>query len=529
MTRESLLRYAVLAAGGWLHAAAVAWPLHSLWTYGQNIWYLQVAAMLVLAQQLLSAPTAHVAWRRSWFFASVYLASTFWWLFTAMHTYGGMAAPLAAIAELLLAVLLAVYFALACTLWWQLAGSKALRNAVLFGLLWMAAELARGTWLTGFGWGAGGYAHLDGPLASLAPWLGAYGVGAVAALVAMALVQSGWPRSSGRAPAQGVGRSAWVVLLLALALPSFLPARWATWTRDQGSLSVTVLQGGIAQSEKFERSTGVGQALRWYQQHLLESRSALVVAPETAIPLLPEDLPADYWERLSTGLVTQGRAAIIGIPLGDSHAGYTNSVIALLPGEKQVLRYDKHHLVPFGEFIPPMLRWFTNLMHIPLGDFRRGDLGQSSFALQGQGLAAHICYEDLFGEELATRFGPGLQAPTVFVNVSNLAWFGPSIALDQHLGIARMRALEFQLPMVRATNTGASALIDHRGVVFARLPYTVAGVLEGEVQGRIGMTPFAWWASRWGLWPLWLAVVVGLLWALLSPGRTGAVRRGIGP
>jgi len=186
-------------------------------------------------------------------------------------------------------------------------------------------------------------------------------------------------------------------------------------------------------------------------------------------------------------------------------------------------------LVPFGEFIPPMLRWFTNLMHIPLGDFRRGNLGQSSFALQGQGLAAHICYEDLFGEELATRFGPGLQAPTVLVNVSNLAWFGPSIALDQHLGIARMRTLEFQLPMVRATNTGASALIDHRGVVLARLPYTVAGVLEGEVQGRIGMTPFAWWASRWGLWPLWLAVVAGLLWALLAPGRTGAARRGIGP
>ena len=529
MTGATLLRYAVLAAGGWLHAAAVAWPLHSLWTYGQNIWYLQVAAMLVLAQQLHSAPTARAAWWRSWFFASVYLASTFWWLFTAMHTYGGMAAPLAAAAELLLAVLLAIYFALASVLWWQLAGSHALRNAVLFGLLWMAAELARGTWLTGFGWGAGGYAHLDGPLAPFAPWLGAYGMGALAAMVAMAMAQSRWMRSSGRAQSSALGRSAWAGLLLALALPSLVPARWASWTQDKGSLSVTVLQGGIAQSEKFDSNTGVGQALRWYQQHLLESHSALVVAPETAIPLLPEDLPADYWERLSTGLVTQGRAAIIGIPLGDSSAGYTNSVIALLPGEKQVLRYDKHHLVPFGEFIPPMLRWFTNLMHIPLGDFRRGALGQSSFALQGQGLAAHICYEDLFGEELATRFGAGLQAPTVLVNVSNLAWFGPSIALDQHLGIARMRTLEFQLPMVRATNTGASALIDHRGVVFARLPYTVAGVLEGEVQGRIGTTPFAWWASRWGLWPLWLAVVAGLLWALLAPGRTGAARRGIGP
>ena len=516
---------------GALHAAGVAWPFRFLLDYGQPQWALQLLAMALLAGALLGASSARQAAWRAWVFTTVYLGCTFGWLFTAMHTYGGMPAPLAALAEWLLAGLLALYFALAGALWWRLARRGAFSGALLFGLLWMMAELARGTWLTGFGWGAGGYAHVNGPLAFFAPWLGAYGMAAVAGFIGMALAQA-YLAIMGRRVPGGERPAATAAVCTALGLvlaPAALPAAWNQWTHDTGAFSVTLLQGGIAQDQKFEQSSGVPQALQWYETQLLSASSDVVIAPETAVPLLPQELPEGYWDRLSSGLRSQGHAAIFGIPLGDSKNGYTNSVIGFMPSQAKIQRYDKHHLVPFGEFIPPLFRWFTNLMHIPLGDFNRGSLGQASFPMRGQRLAVHICYEDLFGEELATRFGAGLQVPTVLVNVSNLAWFGPSIALDQHLGIARMRTLEFQLPMVRATNTGASALIDHRGVVFARLPYTVAGVLEGEVQGRIGTTPFAWWASRWGLWPLWLAVVAGLLWALLAPGRTGAARRGIGP
>ena len=183
---------------GVLHAAGVAWPFRFLLDYGQPQWALHLLSMAFLAGALVGASSARQAAWRAWVFTTVYLGCTFGWLFTAMHTYGGMPAPLAALAEWMLAGLLAVYFALAGGLWWRLARRGAFSGALLFGFLWMMAEMARGTWLTGFGWGAGGYAHLDGPLAFYAPWVGVYGMTALAAGLGMVLAQMasalvGWP------------------------------------------------------------------------------------------------------------------------------------------------------------------------------------------------------------------------------------------------------------------------------------------------------------------------------------------------
>jgi apolipoprotein N-acyltransferase len=237
---------------------------------------------------------------------------------------------------------------------------------------------------------------------------------------------------------------------------------------------------------------------------------------------------------------------LLGLPLGSLAQGYTNSVWgwtpplavqagqplaggapdAPLPAEAVAVpyRYDKHHLVPFGEFIPPLFRWFVDLMNIPLGDFNRGTLAQPTLDWAGQRLAPHICYEDLFGEELAAGFADPARAPTVLVNVSNIAWFGDSIAIDQHLQISRLRALELARPMLRATNTGATAAIDHRGQVIALAPRLRREVLDTEVQGREGLTPYARWASRWGLWPV-LVVALALpllLWRVRrQAGRGG--------
>ncbi|HZV93625.1 MAG TPA: apolipoprotein N-acyltransferase, partial [Caldimonas sp.] len=195
-----------------------------------------------------------------------------------------------------------------------------------------------------------------------------------------------------------------------------------------------------------------------------------------------------------------------GLPLGNDEIGYTNSAAGIsaatshLPGG--FYRYDKHHLVPFGEFIPTGFHWFTRMMNIPLGDFNRGPVAAPSFVFRGERIAPNICYEDLFGEELAARFVVADEAPTILANISNIGWFGDTIAVPQHLEISRMRTLELQRPMIRATNTGATVVIDHRGTVTAALKPFTRGVLEASVEGRSGITPFAWWAGRFDLWPL---------------------------
>jgi apolipoprotein N-acyltransferase len=298
-----------------------------------------------------------------------------------------------------------------------------------------------------------------------------------------------------------------------LSLPTFVRQLVPDLTQSSGRLMVTLLQGNIPQDEKFETGSGVPLALQWYGEQLQKANTALVVAPETALPLLPHQLPRGYWTALQDHFAEGRQAALIGIPLGNFEEGYTNSVVGLRPGAERPWRYDKHHLVPFGEFIPPWFKWFTELMNIPLGDFTRGGLGQSTFQWQGQRLAANICYEDLFGEELAQQFHDADQAPTILVNVSNLAWFGGSLAMDQHLQIARWRALEFARPFLLATNTGVTAIVDHQARVLQTLPRDTRGVLVGEVEGQTGLTPYAWWVSRLGLWPCWLA---GLAIVLVS-------------
>ena len=517
--------FSILA--GLVHAASIASP----WS-GQPVWWLQLLALGVLSWQLdgiahtseAMTPAARrkrAAWL-GWLFTTAWLCGTFWWLFVAMHTYAGLAAPLAALAILALAGTLALYYAGICALFVAVVPVNRALSAIIFGALWMLAEMARGTWFTGFGWGAAGYAHLEG-LGVLARYLGAYGLGAVAAMVAYV------GASSLRAVTRQKGAARFQAGLIAVGMPLLIAAiasgalTGPTHTNNANKpIDITLLQGNIAQDEKFQPGTGIADSLRWYGQQVAASTASLVVAPETAIPILPEQLPEGYWEALSQRFTQADgkQALLVGIPLGSYTLGYTNSVIGFKPvpaassASKPAVptyRYDKHHLVPFGEFIPPLFKWFTQLMNIPLGDFNRGAVGQPSFEWQGQRLAPHICYEDLFGEELAARFLDGPTAPTIFVNVSNIGWFGNTVAIDQHLSIARMRALEFERPFIRATNTGATVVIDHTGQVTHTLPRHTRGVLTAQVQGRTGseangwgVTPFAWWAARFGLWPLWM-------------------------
>ena len=514
----------MLVAGG-LQAFSLAWPwargqgdglLTLVGGYGRPLWWLQILSLAVLVHALLAAGTPRQAAGRAWLFGTAWLAATFWWLFISMHTYGGLAAPLAVAAVLALAAFLGCYYAIVSWLFKRLSHTQHALVAMIFAALWTLAELARGWLWTGFPWGAGGYAHVEGPLAALPRWVGVYGTGFVAAWMAAWLAMLLW-----RWQTQHVLQLKPAVASVA-ALSLALGGLW--WLRNdaveapspQPAMSVALLQGNIPQDEKFEMGSGVVDALRWYAQQLHEAKAQLVVAPETAIPLLPQQLPADYMDFVRQPFVGKNsrQAALVGIPLGDWDKGFTNTVEGWLPGQTQPYQYDKHHLVPFGEFIPPMFRWFTELMNIPLGDFNRGALGQPSMNWAGERLSPNICYEDLFGEELAAHFGNAATAPTVMVNLSNIGWFGDSVAIDQHLSISRMRSLEFERPMLRATNTGATVIINHKAEVVSALAPFDRAVLQGEVQGRDTLTPYARWVHALGLLPLTLLclAVCGFAW-----------------
>ena len=235
--------------------------------------------------------------------------------------------------------------------------------------------------------------------------------------------------------------------------------------------------------------------------------------PETALPYFKHELPDGYWQTLADVTQTQQKYAIVGIPTQDPHKGYGNSAIGL--GGSHEVQYDKHHLVPFGEFTPDALKWFTRMMSIDFGDFNRGAVDQAPFKWKDHQLAVTICYEDLFGEELAVRFNHPDRAPTLFVNLSNIAWFGDTTVVKQHIDIARMRSLEFKRPTVRATNSGGTAIIDAQGRVQQQLQSFTQGELQGNVNSPYqDITFFATWAGRWGLKPLWLLCGGLMLWTV---------------
>ncbi len=486
--------------------------LQSLSFVATAAWPLQLVAVALLVARLAATASARRAALLGLVFGTGWLAAGTWWLFVSLHRYGGLPAWMAVTAVGSLSALLSLYLGIASGLFVRWRRGRWGPDALLFAALWLLAELARECLFTGFPWVASGYAHVDGPLAALAPWIGVLGLGSVAAALSAAAALA--LREGLRAGAAGVSTVVFVVGGCAFAGPH-------DFSRANGRITVVLLQSNVPQDEKFALEA-MPEALRWTRDRLLGAKADLVVGPETVVPLLPEQLDPGYWETLVDHFHRGPQSALFGVPLGNPAAGFTNSAVGVSPTTRAlpdgVYRYDKHHLVPFGEFIPLGFHWFTAMMNIPLGDFNRGPVVAPSFAVQGERIGVNICYEDLFGEELAARFADPAQAPTVFANLSNIGWFGDTAAIPQHLQISRMRTLELQRPMIRATNTGATVAIDHRGRVFAALPPFTRGVLEAEVEGRTGTTPFVRWAAAFGLWPLVIAALA-ILGATARPRR----------
>lgn len=505
-------RIVLAVSAGMLQSASLAWPFDAIFPRGESLWWMQVLAVTGYVAAIGRTGKITDAGLMGFAFHASALAASLYWLHIAMATYGGLHPVLAWGAVVLLASGLALYGGGAAMLYGLACKHRMGMAPLSFASTWLLSELMRGQWLTGFGWATAGYAHVEGPFAPLASWVGVYGIGFASALWAAGFARSLHAQSwrSG---------ALWLAVLVTAATSSTL----GQFTRPSGTLDVALLQGNIAQNEKFDSTTGVISALTWYSDRLRTARVDVVLAPETAIPVLPQQLPDGYLANIQSSSEASQTVKLVGIPLGSYSEGYTNSVLALGGGGQDAnYRYDKHHLVPFGEFIPPMFKWFVRLMNIPLGDFNRGALQQESLVVRGERVAPSICFEDLFSEELALRFGDAANSPTVFANFSNLAWFGDTTAMYQHLHISQMRSLEFERPFLRVANTGITSVVDHRGQLTAQLPPLKRGVLHATVQGREGLTPFAWWSARFGQWPLWIVGGVILLWGAAARSRVGA-------
>ncbi len=397
------------------------------------------------------------------------------WVYVSLSEFGGMAPPLAAAATLLFCLYLALFPALAggLLLRWR---SNAPRDVLLFAGLWTLTEWLRGTLFTGFPWLAVGYSQSPpSPLAGWASVLGVYGVGFVVALIAgliADMLSTGWRRPG-----------AWAAILLLLGLGGLL--RLMDWTQPAGSpVTVSLLQGNVPQSLKWDPKR-LPLSVDTYLRLAGANPATLTVLPETALPLFFNEVPRDVLR----GLTRHGDA-LIGVAIGTTGGGYANGAVMLTP-ELTATAYTKRHLVPFGEYAPPGFAWFFRFARIPMSDFTAGVARQEALNFNGQRIAPNICYEDLFGEELLGA----LPAATLLVNLSNTAWFGDSLAQPQHLQIAQLRAIETGRVMLRATNTGMTAMVAENGTIAAALPPFTTAALVVQAQGRTGLTPYARWGN----------------------------------
>lgn len=439
------------------------------------------------------------AWGFGAFLAGLY------WLYISLHTFGN--APLWLSLPLMfgLVAVMALYPALAGYLYARFAPSSPGAALLLFFPgSWVLLEWIRGWFASGFPWLAAGYSQTDTVLAGYAPVGGILLVSAAVALsagVVAGLILGG-------------RRVLPVLVLLAIwsAAAALKPIEFSV--PRQQAIRVALLQGAVPQDRKWLPEQYEPTLQRYSGMTRRSADADLVIWPEAAIPALlgyAHEFLDDLWKKARA----KDTALLIGIPRRDAASGqFYNSVLAM--GSRQKLLYDKRHLVPFGEYfpVPDVVRGWMRLMNLPYSDFAAGASDQGVIELAGERLAITICYEDVFGAE---QIDIASEA-TLLVNVSNDAWFGDSIAPHQHLQIARMRAMETRRPMLRATNTGISAIIDAHGSVTLRSRQFEPEILRAEVTGREGTTPY----MKTGDWPGVVISLLGVGLALVS-GRRPAV------
>jgi apolipoprotein N-acyltransferase len=373
--------------------------------------------------------------------------------------------------------------------------------ALAFVSLWVVFEWSRGWFLTGFPWLLYGQGLVDSPLKGIIPLLGTFGGSALVALLAVGLTQL----LVGDRRTLRYWLPALVVIVVGVIFSSGV-----NWTRpaQEQPVKVAAVQANIdfeLKWDKSRRNIVYDTYADLTRQHW---DSEIIVWPETAIPTFYKVAEQSFIPEFEPEVIDNGSEVLAGIFTFDEETEQVFNSMVSLGGERQF--YHKKHLVPFGEYLP--FRWlleiFQKFVNIPMSDLSSGE-GDYIVELSGIPVGVSICYEAAFGEEIIQSF-PEAQ---LLVNVSNDAWFGDSLAPHQHLQIARVRSLESGRYMIRATNTGISALIDDKGNIIKRSGQFVKEVVSGKVMPMKGSTPFIMWGN-------WVVVNISFMILLITYLRT---------
>ena len=441
---------------------------------------LAVAAFAWLAREW-SRASPRDAFRAGYAFGFGLFAAGVSWIYVSLHDIGGMPAIVAGLATFIFCAFLALFPALAGWLQARIPTSVPVRVALLIPAAWTLAEWIRSWILTGFPWLSFGYASARWPLQGYAP------LGGVFTLSFLTVALGGLLWLAIRGPR----RLAWAGAFVAvLAVGEGL--RHVQWTEPSAEpLTVALLQGNIEQSLKFDARRYL-RTLETYATLANDTKARLIVFPETAVPRFLDTVDPRYIEFLDSVARRNNGDLLLGVPTRKSADEFYNSVLTLGVSPRQL--YHKVHLVPYGEFVPPGLAWTLQMVNIPMSDFSRGSPDQGVLAVAGQKIGINVCYEDAFGDAIARQ----LPDATLLVNVSNVAWFGDSLAPAQHLQMGQLRAVETGRMYLTATNTGITAAIDRDARVLGKLPQFEEGRLETTAQGYVGATPYV----RWRDWPI---------------------------
>jgi apolipoprotein N-acyltransferase len=474
-------------------AALLAGALFPLSLAPFGLWPLALVS-LALPCALLATQSPAAAFRTGWLWGLGAFGVGVSWVQVCIHDFGLPSYAFSGGLTALFVAFLALFPGLAGWIAARLSPRVGVRRVLAWPAGFVLAEWIRGWILTGFPWAWAGYSQGDAPLAPLAPVIGTLGLSLILCVVVALLVELGQRRDRAALLQAAVFLG---LLLVGTGLASRQQWTWPTGKQ----VTVSIIQGNVAQSRKWDPERRQPTLDLYRNLTLPEFGRDLIVWPETAVPAFQVEV-MEWLRELHEQARASDSALLIGLPyLERSGKAYFNAVVALGP---QPEAYFKRHLVPGGEYLPleGLLRPWLTFMDIPMSSFSPGPAVQEPIAVGEVRLGLSICYEDAFPGE----FIRDLPEAGLLVNVSNDAWFGDSLAPHQHLQIARMRALETGRALVRATNTGVSALIGADGQPIALSRQFEEEVLRGEVPVMTGATPYV----RVGNLPVALLVLLML-------------------